>query len=767
MISDQLETPTSLKAASLTLFTTLAVALTAQAKLVAWFPLDETPGSSELVAEIAGNSNAAGTIGYDPDDPEFSFLTKGHPSPRPNLGTSYLFTKGSGVELGDDDAVQPTDKFTISFWFQPLTLDAFDRFFESQVTNTNAQDGIRIDMGSGSRVRVLIRDNNGATNSQFNHPITLRNDGTWYFFAFRYDSEGIDNAPFQLTVLEVAEGDVDEAMITAATSGPATLNTGSIHRPHAGASLIGVENPGATGGNNLHAAMDEIAFYDNSDGNGVLSDAQLADVYNFGPSGVELIKSFTTDITSVSPGNPATLSWETVDSVDTLVLDDGLGNMTDLLPLTNDGEGTIEVTPEETTTYRLIAIQGDASNTHTIKVIAGAAPEIGSFNASKELVKAGETLDLAWSVTGADSLSLDPGGEDVSEMNTITVAPEENTTYTLSATNEFGTSTAQVTVSVITGPVPTHRYVASHPENDDLKWVDAVGGKDWALNGAAPEELLVPSPNTNITATYFTGGGLTGGTAGSFQFQEFTAEIWLRPGEDLGADHEVIFESGGGQNGLAAMITRDGFRFLGSAGDVRNLDLVVPMGNLVLDDFVQVVFSNSAANDTFDVSIRDVFGNVRTASESADVIIGGNGAALFAYGSGGLGGDNNLGGRTEAADVNPEGLTGFAGEIAIVNLYDRLLDTAEIEQAFAAVATSVGTPPPPFQITEVVLDQENNTLQLTWDSVPGNTYGAQFSTDLEEWFDFAGPFEATSEQTTETLNVPPNQPAFYVRIGEL
>ncbi len=73
-----------------------------------------------------------------------------------------------------------------------------------------------------------------------------------------------------------------------------------------------------------------------------------------------------------------------------------------------------------------------------------------------------------------------------------------------------------------------------------------------------------------------------------------------------------------------------------------------------------------------------------------DVLIGGNGAVVFAYGSGGLGGDNNLGGRTEAADVNPEGLTGFAGEIAILNIYDSILSSDDIQLAFDAVATAVG-----------------------------------------------------------------------------
>lgn len=732
-------------------------------KLVAWFPLDESSEANAIVTDLAGNTDAF-TIGFD-SDPEFSFLTREHPSARPNLGTSYLFTKGSGLEIEGTEAVQPTDKFTITFWTQPGTLDAFDRFLETQVTNTNAQDGIRIDMGTGNRVRVLIRDNNGASNTQFNHPITLRNDGTWYFVAFRYDSEGIDNAPFQLTVVEASDGPMDEATITANTAGPDTLNTGAIHFPHASTeTLIGVENPGATGGNNLHAALDELAFYDNSDGNGVLSDAQLSDVYNFGPSGVELIRTFTADTNSVSPGNPATLSWEIVEPVESLVLDDGLGNVTDLIAMTQDGAGSLAVSPEATTSYQIRATRGVSVNVYTLKILAGAAPEITSFSSSNELVQTGESVVLSWQVTGADSLTLNPGDTDVSEEASMEVSPSETTTYTLAATNAFGTTMASVNVAVISGPRPAHRYVADHPDNDDTTWVDGVSNKNLSISGAFPEDLLIPSANTSLTKSYYTGGGLAGGNAGSYQFPEFTAEIWLRP-DTLTSDHEVIFETGGGQNGIAALISNNGFRFIGSAQDERTLDVTIPLDGLFLDDFVQLVFSNSASNGTVDIAIRDTVGVVRTRSEVANVIMGGNGAVLFAWGSGGFGGDNNLGGRTEAADVTPEGLTGFAGEIAVVNIYDRLLEAAEIQAAFDAVAT-LGAPPAAFRVREITRNPADSTLTLSWDAIPGETYGAQFSNDLTEWFDLAGPFSATSETVTETLNVPPNQPQFFIRIGQ-
>lgn len=166
-------------------------------------------------------------------------------------------------------------------------------------------------------------------------------------------------------------------------------------------------------------------------------------------SGVQLINAFTSNVQSVVPGNPATLAWLVTEPFDTLVLDDGLGNTTDLAPSTVAGTGFISVTPDATTSYSLRATRGDAANVSTLRILAGAAPDISAFAASDNLIQVGGAVDLTWTVAGADSLVLDPGATDVSGVNTVEVTPAESTTYTLSATNPFGTTTAEVTVSVI------------------------------------------------------------------------------------------------------------------------------------------------------------------------------------------------------------------------------------------------------------------------------------------------------------------------------
>ena len=757
---------------NLLLLLSLALSLPVSAKLAAWYPLDESAASGATITteNVAGNS--ATIVGIDPD-PAFNSVMKEHPSATQALGTSYLLNggdfNGGVISLGANSAVQPTDQFTFTCFYQPGAFSPFDRVFESLDGNSPEQNGIRIDLGtSGDRVRFLARDGSGST-TNVTHPLTLKNDGRWYFCAFRYDSASVDGTPLRITVLELDGSTIDEAAIAAATNGPANVNTGALSSTHALETLIGSSFTTGGGGNSLNGAFDELAFYDNSDGNGVLSDAELATNAQFGPSGVELITSFTTDLLSTSPGNPATLRWNITEPFDSLILDDGNGTTTDLVPLTSAGSGTTTVSPTETTTYYLKGINGDIQNTHAIKILSGAAPEITSFIASSPVVQTGSSVELNWAVIGADTLTLDPGMTDVSALSTTTVTVAENTTYILSATNGFGTTTAEVTVAAFDGIVPAHLYNAGTETNTDSTWFDQIVGKNMNVIGLFRNfPLATESPNTNITAAYSAEGPGVGAAVGAFQFAQSTFEIWLRPGT-ITADHGVIFETGGGQNGLAALVNENGLRFIGSAVNVRNLDLVVSLGGLNLTDFIQVVFSHDTTSDSFSVSVRDTFGAVRTASATASVIMGGNGAVVSAWGSNGVAAEpNNLGGNTEIEGASPAGLTSFLGEIAIINVYDQLLDETQIKAAFDSVATITAPPQGGLNaITTITYDGASN-VTLTWNSQSGTTYDAEFSTSLapETWFALEQPVTATEAETTNAFIIPANQKKFFFRIIE-
>jgi hypothetical protein len=77
----------------------------------------------------------------------------------------------------------------------------------------------------------------------------------------------------------------------------------------------------------------------------------------------------------------------------------------------------------------------------------GSAPAVTSFIATPQTVGAGAQTTLSWSAAGADYFIVSPEAGAV-RGNSVTVNPAVTTTYTLAATNQFGRTTATVTVSV-------------------------------------------------------------------------------------------------------------------------------------------------------------------------------------------------------------------------------------------------------------------------------------------------------------------------------
>lgn len=77
----------------------------------------------------------------------------------------------------------------------------------------------------------------------------------------------------------------------------------------------------------------------------------------------------------------------------------------------------------------------------------GAAPTIGSFTASATHVSSGGNVTLSWSVSNADYGIVSPGPGALRD-NSVVENPTATTTYTLYATNQYGRTTATVTVNV-------------------------------------------------------------------------------------------------------------------------------------------------------------------------------------------------------------------------------------------------------------------------------------------------------------------------------
>jgi len=80
-------------------------------------------------------------------------------------------------------------------------------------------------------------------------------------------------------------------------------------------------------------------------------------------------------------------------------------------------------------------------------------PVIASFTATPSDIAKGESSTLAWTVSGANLISIDRGIGEVTGSSTV-VAPPATTTYTLTAKGQGGSATAAVTITVGLPKVP-------------------------------------------------------------------------------------------------------------------------------------------------------------------------------------------------------------------------------------------------------------------------------------------------------------------------
>ena len=137
----------------------------------------------------------------------------------------------------------------------------------------------------------------------------------------------------------------------------------------------------------------------------------------------------------------------------------------------------------------------------TVKIVP--APSISRFDAKPPAVNPGESAALGWDAADATKLVLDPGGEDVTAMQGPgkAVQPQEDTTYTLRATNEAGTAISKTfTVKVVPPPV-VKSFVATGAISvgQPLTLVgEFSGGKAEIRKGA---EVLASSAQSPIQAT--------------------------------------------------------------------------------------------------------------------------------------------------------------------------------------------------------------------------------------------------------------------------
>jgi arylsulfatase A-like enzyme len=177
-----------------------------------------------------------------------------------------------------------------------------------------------------------------------------------------------------------------------------------------------------------------------------------------------LISSFTVVPDTIDTGESATLHWA-VSNHTGVALTPAVGDVT---TLTTNGLGSVAVNPSDTTVYTLTATNAEGGATaQTTVTVRVPRPQIQSFTVSPSAITNGQTATLAWSVVDADSVSISPGVGTVWIAGNQAVTPTNTTTYTLTASNVWGLSQAQVLLTVTDEGfvIPNFLFIAI----DDLK----------------------------------------------------------------------------------------------------------------------------------------------------------------------------------------------------------------------------------------------------------------------------------------------------------
>lgn len=151
------------------------------------------------------------------------------------------------------------------------------------------------------------------------------------------------------------------------------------------------------------------------------------------------INNFDVSPELIGPGNPAVLSWN-VSGASNISIEPGIGVV--------GANGSLSVTPSQTTTYKLIAAdKGQEEVALRTVTVKEESVVIKEFNATPPSIELGENSILSWEVTGVENVTIEPEIGTVAAKGSLSIFPQETTNYKLTA---LGPDKEEVAFSTIT-----------------------------------------------------------------------------------------------------------------------------------------------------------------------------------------------------------------------------------------------------------------------------------------------------------------------------
>ena len=702
------------------LFLSLAP-VASQADLVAHWTLDE--GSGTTAGDLSASNNIGTIVG--------GAIWSTTDLPIVPSGTSAALQMDGlddQVNIVGYKGITGTGDRTISAWIKTSTNNpATNKGIVSWGTNVTSQKWtFRIQNSNGTPGTIRIEANGGYFVGN-----TVVTDAEWHHVAVTWANDGTPNVQdAKLYVDGVLDAEFGSATTPPSASQSIAIDTASSADVRIGDDFQLTHN--------WDGWMDDVRIYDEA-----LDAAAIADL----AIGIPIVGDFAASEEVVVSGSPVVLSWVSDPTNDTLAIDRGVGDVLGLSMLT--------VNPTESTTYTITGTRGNQTVEREVTVLVESAPLINRFeNTDSETILEGQSATVRWDTFGESTLSIN--GTNITDEVSLELMPTETTVYILTATNEFGSETSELTITVLDGSLPDLGWSSADlPDGSLAQWDPAVnttgnvgitfinttGGT--VVSGASNFSGVsswVNSPGYNLSSNPL--DSWQDGLSDIVTKENVTWEMVVRPGDFTGT--HTLFNTGGNGAGTAIVLTGStiDFRYQAANNDAQRIIVSSDLAEQgAATDFFHVVATGSVGSGVSGVGSLYVNGVLAAGPvTSTGVINDWDGGDLAELGKG-----SNIPTST-AFPFEP-----FTGDIAVFNYYrNRILSESQISSKYNEISGGGGG----LAITEFSFDPDADEIVITFSSVPGRTYALDTTVDLSspDWLEVDDSIEASDTETTLTIS---------------